>query len=107
MSRDEKHGKDAIAAGIDSRSGWDSSKGPRPDMQPKYSHMAVTQAQPGSLAEALENSSWKPKVPNRQADTTVDAASLTDVDGNRKPSHLYLAAALEENYRKRDREEGR
>lgn len=55
-----------------------------------------------SLADAIDNGDVKPR-PTRAArreDTTVDAASLTDADGNRKPTMQYLEAALEAEFRK-------
>lgn len=92
MPREEKHGTDAIASGIEGYSGG------RHPAQPAGT-TASGQTVAGSLAEAIENATPRPVRSARREDTTVDAASLTDADGNPKPTHLHLAAALEAEFR--------
>lgn len=91
--RDEQYGADALAAGVDR---YHAGQHP----QQRQDRSAESMPQPGSLAEAIEAATPKPVRAARREDTAVDAASLTDADGNRKPTTQYLEAALEGEFRK-------
>lgn len=96
MPRNDDHGTDAIADGIDRNPGWDSSRGPRPDFQQSIDNLATTRPQAGSFAEALEQDEGRKVHVTRHGDEPAEETHPTDVYGNRLAGKMLLAEALEQ-----------
>lgn len=97
MSRDEKHGKDAIAAGVDAKPGRKFQTGPKDDTPP-----AESKARPGTLAAALEQSEGRKVRVTRHGDEPADVTHPTDVHGKELTGKMLMAEALEQRARNRE-----
>lgn len=97
MGKRDKHGKDAIAEGVDAMPGRRF-----PAQRSDYTATGDTRARSGSFAEALEQDEGSKVRVTRHGDEPVEETHPTDVYGNRLTGTMLMADAFEQNARDRE-----